>query len=180
MDTHIKKAHNFAKAAHLGQERKFTKVPYLTHLEETAQLLWEVTEGQADQDDYIVAILHDVVEDTDIELIEIGRNFGKIIMDLVGELTNDPVEKGKKGKKSYLLEKMSTMSSRALTIKLCDRLSNVSGLEHDAVTTSFAKWYIKETFYILDNLSRELNEDQEYLIDRIRKMLLYLKISRKL
>jgi len=180
MDSHIKKAHKFAAEAHYGQERKFTGVPYLTHLEETAQLLWEVTEGQADHDDYIVAILHDVVEDTDVEPIEIGREFGGAIMDLVVELTNDPVEKGKKGKKSYLVEKMNNMSSRALTIKLCDRLSNVSGLENDLVKTDFVKWYIKETFYILDNLDRELNEDQEYLIDRIKKMLLYIRISRKL
>lgn len=180
MERDIEKAYKFAKAAHEGQERKFTGYPYLSHLEETTQLLWEITDGKADDDDYIAAMLHDVVEDTDITIEEIGRLFGDVVKGLVLELTNDPIEKAKKGKKPYLSNKINNMSSRAFTIKLCDRLSNVVGLEHDAIKRDFVKWYVGETLYILNNLDRDVNEDQEYLIDRISKMLVYLKINRKL
>ena len=180
MEEKINRAHEFAIAAHGDQERKFTGATYTSHIEETAQLVWEVTDGKAETDDYIAAILHDVVEDTDVSLNEVGRHFGKVVMDLVEELTIDPIQKKLEGKKPYLSKKMNTMSSRALTIKLCDRLSNVVGLEYEVIPKDFVKWYVKETAYLLDNLTRSLNDDQEYLINRIRKMLMYLVISRKL
>lgn len=176
----IKVAHSFAAAAHGNQERKFTGRPYLEHLEETAQILWQVTDGEAETDDYIAAILHDVVEDTEIRLEEVGRNFGKVVMDLVDELTIDLKQKEKEGKKNYLARRLNEMSDRALAIKLSDRLSNVIGLENEKIPTSFVKWYVRETFHILEHLDRDLNEVHKELIDRLNKMLLYLKIDRKI
>ena len=174
----LKKAHDFASIAHNGQERKFSKEPYLKHLETTAQFVWEATNGKADMDDYIAAILHDVVEDTDVSLEEIGREFGKIVMNLVEELTIDPAEKLAEGKKHYLKRKLNTMSSKALTIKLGDRLSNICSLEDEVTPIGFIKWYVNETIYLIDNLNRELNEEQKYLLDKIKQMLLFLKINK--
>jgi hypothetical protein len=99
-------------------------------------------------------------------------------MDLVNELTIDPVEKEIEGKKQYLNKKLNSMSSDALTIKLGDRLSNIYSLEDKSTPIDFIKWYVKETTYLVENLNRELNEDQKYLLDKIKKMLLFLKISK--
>jgi (p)ppGpp synthase/HD superfamily hydrolase len=178
MAERIKQAHAFAGAAHRDQTRKFTGELYLTHLEETAQLLWEATDGNASQDMYIAAILHDVVEDTDVTLEEVGREFGGLVMVLVGELTIDQKAKEEEGKKLHLTRKINGMSEPAFLIKLCDRFSNVSGLMDRRVPDKFVKWYVKETQYILEHLDRQLTETQEHLTKKIGQMLVYLKLDR--
>lgn len=176
----IKMAHEFASEAHKGQERKFTGEPYTKHLEETSQMLWEVTEGNASTDMYVAAILHDVVEDTEVTLEEVGRHFGGYVMSLVGELTIDDRQKEIEGKKVYLSRKINEMSDPALLIKLCDRLNNVGGLEDKRIPDKFVKWYIKETQYILEHLTRELGSVAQQLIRRIEWLLMYLKLNRNL
>ncbi len=173
-------AHKFAATAHEGQERKYTKEPYMVHPEETAQLLWEATDGQADLEEYIAALCHDVVEDTSISIEEIGREFGGKVMELVRELTTNDINKKLEGKKVYLTRKMNAMSESAFTIKLCDRLSNVVGLEDKRHPKKFVIWYVTETQYILEHLDREMNETQTHLTKRIEKMLMFLRLNRNL
>ena len=176
----IEIAHAFARAVHGDQERKFTGVPYLTHLEETAQLLWEATDGQASNDEYVAALLHDTIEDTDVTREEISREFGEKPAKLVEEVSIDEREKEKLGKKDYLVKAINVMTEEAFTIKLCDRLSNVVGLEDKRIPNKFVKWYIKETDYILSNIDRPVTKVQEVLIKKINSMLLYLKLNRSL
>lgn len=181
MTDRIKRAHEFAMEAHKGQERKFTGAPYTKHLEETAQILWEITDGQATHDMYIAAILHDTVEDTDTTLEDIGKYFGKVVMDLVGELTINEKEKEVEGKKAYLARRLNEMSDdEALLIKLCDRFSNVSGLTEKEIPIKFVKWYIKETQYIISHLDRELTKEQKLGADKITQMVMFLKLDRNI
>ena len=174
----IKKAHEFALSAHGDQKRKFTDEPYYTHLEETAQLLWEATDGKADADMYVAAILHDVVEDTSVTLQEIGKNFGGFVMSLVDELTNE--EDVEEEKQIYLSRKINKMSDKAFLIKLCDRLHNVSGLDNKKVPIKFVSSYVNETQHILNELERELTNIEAKLVNRIQMTLLYLKLNRNL
>jgi guanosine-3',5'-bis(diphosphate) 3'-pyrophosphohydrolase len=174
----IEKAHKFAELAHGDQERKFTGIPYIRHPEETAQLLWEATDGKASPEEYAAALLHDVVEDTDIVIEEVGQNFGKDIMHLVGELTTNEEEKQLETKKKYLVKKINGMSNKAFNIKLCDRFSNVVGLENKKIPKNFVKWYVKETEYILNHLERELNDIQKGLVLKINSMLAFLRLRR--
>ena len=176
----LKKAHDFAVIAHGDQKRKFIGEPYLIHLEETARLLWEATEGQATTDAYIAAILHDTVEDTATKIEDIGINFGGVVMGFVLELTNNDAEKEAEGKRYYLARKMNAMSETALTIKLCDRLHNVVSLNDSRVPKKFISKYVKETHYILEHLNRKLNESQKNLTKKIEKMLVFLKLNRSL
>lgn len=174
----IKGAHEFAGSAHGDQVRKFTNVPYIRHLEDTAHILWEVTNGQASTDMYVAAILHDTVEDTDVTLKEIGRHFGGTVMSLVEELTSSSEDKKAEGKKYYLARRLNEMTEEALLIKLCDRFSNVSDLVDVVIPIDFVRRYVKETQYILDNLDRVLNPAQELILDKLVKMVIYLKIDR--
>ena len=75
-------------------------------------------------------------------------------------------------------EALNEMSSRALTIKLSDRLSNVSGLINKDIPIDFVKWYVKETQYILNNLDRDLNTAQKYLVDKLKNMLNLIVVNR--
>lgn len=178
MNDRLKKAYEFVKKKHKGQKRKFTKVDYLTHLEDTANLLWEV-DSSVEVDDFIAALMHDVVEDTDTTSKEVGQEFGKVVMDLVIELTSNKEEQNAKGKAIYLTEKINKMSERAFTIKLCDRLSNVVGLNNPLIPIDFVEKYTKETQYIISNIDRKINEPQKGLLNRINSMLLYLSFTNK-
>ena len=176
----IKEARDFAKEAHRKQKRNFTGSPYFLHLEETFQILWDITEGKDKEDIYIAAVLHDTVEDTAVTIDEINKNFGKAVGDLVAELTTDNKIVKEIGKKEYLSCKINEMSEDAFTIKLCDRLSNVMGLDDKAIPDSFALRYILETQYILEHIERKMNEPQKHLTKRIEGMLVFLKINRNL
>mgnify|MGYP005853980711 CR=1 FL=1 len=83
------------------------------------------------------------------------------------ELTSDKTKYDKSTKAQYLAAKMQEMNQDALTIKLADRLDNVSGLSEADET--FTKRYVNETKYILDHLSREFTDVQKILVQRIKE-----------
>merc|ERR1712110_1259910 len=84
----VLKAADFAAKKHRDQRRKGPdKAPYINHPIGVANIL--ANEGGID--DPIVlqaALLHDTVEDTDTSLDEIEEQFGKIVRDVVDEVTD--------------------------------------------------------------------------------------------
>jgi GTP pyrophosphokinase len=164
-----KSAYWFAKKAHKGQKRKFSGAPYFIHPESVANLVKKYT-----KDDTLVAAayLHDIIEDTDSTYEDLEYSFGKAVADLVQELTSldkeEIIKQG--GKAKYLTQKMNKMSKDALTIKLCDRLDNVSD-EH--ASESFKERYYAETKYILDNLTQSLDSTQKKIVNAIKEKIGY-------
>lgn len=179
MKNRLNSAHDFVLKKHANQKRRFTGEPYVKHLEETAQLLWEVAPNSA-EDDFIAAVLHDTVEDTDTNIDEIGQLFGCYVMKIVAELTSNSTEKDRLGANIYMATKINSMSNNAFNIKLCDRLSNVVDLKHPVIPNAFVKYYWNNTNYILSNIDRELDDTQKQLIDRISSMLIYLRMTRNI
>ena len=57
-----------AAAAHSGMTRKGTRIPYLSHPVEAASIIAEMTD---DQELIAAAVLHDVVEDTEVTAQEL-------------------------------------------------------------------------------------------------------------
>ena len=170
------KAYNFSKQKHDGQKRKFSNLDYFVHPKWVARKVEELTK---DEDLVIVALLHDVIEDTDTSYEEINKVFGKKIADLVYELTNDNILKVQMGKKAYMSYSINKMSSDAFTVKLVDRLHNVLFLEGDEADKNFIRWYWKETKYILEHLKREnslINKVQLAIIHRVQAVLDFLEI----
>jgi len=179
MKNRLNSAHDFVLKKHANQKRRFTGEPYVKHLEETAQLLWEVAPNSS-EDDFIAAVLHDTVEDTDTSIDEIGQLFGCYVMKIVAELTSNSSEKDKLGANMYMANKVNNMSNNAFSIKLCDRLSNIVGLRNTAVPDSFVKYYWNNTNFVINSINRELDSTQGQLIDRINSMLIYLKMTRNI
>jgi (p)ppGpp synthase/HD superfamily hydrolase len=173
-------AHRFAEQKYGDYKIKFTNRPYLRHLEETAQLLWEYTDGNAPYDEYIAAIFHDIVENTSTTLDEIGQDFGGKTMGIVIELTNNNTQMEIEGRDLYLAKKINNLTEEAFTIKLCSRLSNVVELENIAIPNYFVKTQIKNTQYIFEQLNRTLSDSQQSLISRIESMLMFLQLKRNL
>src|SRR5262245_65067802 len=69
----LEEAYHFSDAAHQGQYRKSGE-PYISHPVAVAGIL---SEWQLDAQTLIAALLHDVVEDTDVSKDDISRRFGK-------------------------------------------------------------------------------------------------------
>ncbi|MCQ2364436.1 MAG: HD domain-containing protein [Akkermansia sp.] len=125
--TLISRAAAFAARAHAGQTRRGSDTPYYTHVEAVARRVQELCEqGQADPAMVAAAYLHDTMEDCGTTHDELTALFGSDIADLVAELTNDDEKKHRMGKETYMVDKLSHLTPRALTVKLCDTLSNIS------------------------------------------------------
>jgi (p)ppGpp synthase/HD superfamily hydrolase len=70
----------FAAEAHHDQVRKETTIPYLSHLLGVAGIAMELG---ADEDEAVAAVLHDVVEDTDVDADTLREAFGDRVADIV-------------------------------------------------------------------------------------------------
>ena len=76
-----KKAINIAYNAHMGQIDKFG-IPYIFHPIHLA-------ESMETEEECIVAILHDVVEDTDVTFEILEKEFSSIVIEALKLLTHD-------------------------------------------------------------------------------------------
>ena len=66
----------FAAVAHRGATRKGGRIPYLVHPVEAAGIVAEMTD---DEDLIAAAVLHDILEDTDVTYEELEQFFGSRI-----------------------------------------------------------------------------------------------------
>ncbi|MFD1065166.1 HD domain-containing protein [Oceanobacillus locisalsi] len=113
--------------AHQGQTRKNSSEPYITHPIRVAERL----EKEGFSDDLIsAAYLHDVVEDTDISIEDIRKQFGERIASLVASHTEDKSQ-------SWLDRKQATINHLKNAPKevkyliIADKLDNLIELEKE-------------------------------------------------
>src|SRR5436190_1227250 len=75
----LRRASRFAAQAHAGQQRASGE-PYVYHAFAVARILAQL---ELNHEAIAAAILHDVVEDTDVTLVDIRREFGERVATLV-------------------------------------------------------------------------------------------------
>lgn len=113
----------FATLKHHGQVRKDQQhSPYATHPIQVAQIILDV--GKVNDPSILVAaILHDTIEDTGTKADEIQEKFGKDVLGLVLEVTdNKSLEKMER--KRLQVVHAPHLSKSAKIIKLGDKLVN--------------------------------------------------------
>ena len=162
----LEEAYHFSDAAHQGQYRKSGE-PYISHPVAVAGIL---SEWQLDAQTLMAALLHDVVEDTDVSKDDISKRFGKPVADLVDGVSKlDRIEfQSQQDAQAENFRKMLLAMARdvrVILIKLADRLHNMRTLE--AVNPQKRRRVARETLEIyapisnrlgLDGLYRELQE----------------------
>ena len=79
----IRKAINFAVKYH-GTQQRASGEPYYYHPLQVAEIIAEM---RLDSDSIVTAILHDTIEDTDLTIESIEKNFSKDIATLVDGVT---------------------------------------------------------------------------------------------
>jgi len=147
----VKKALFFAEDAHKGQKRKYTGENYIVHPIAVSKIVASVTSDPAM---IAAALLHDVVEDTSINLSEIQDEFGPEIANLVDWLTDIscPSDGNRKARKALDRERLSHAPADAQTIKLADLIDNSDSIiKHDP---NFAVIYMKEKTKLLEVLTK--------------------------
>ncbi|MCS6903971.1 MAG: RelA/SpoT family protein [Bacteroidia bacterium] len=127
----IREAFELSNKAHKGMRRKSGEL-YIFHPLAVAQIIIDEI-GLYDYTSVICALIHDVVEDTDITLDEIQRKFGLTVRQIVDGLTKvSGVFDSTANKQAESLRKMLiTMSYdiRVALIKIADRLHNMRTLD---------------------------------------------------
>lgn len=125
----IKRAFNLSMDAHKDMRRKSGE-PYIFHPIEVAQIC--VTEIGLGTTSIVSALLHDVVEDTEISLDEIERRFGTKVARIIDGLTkiSGVFEQGSSQQAENFRKMLLTLSDdvRVILIKLADRLHNMRTL----------------------------------------------------
>jgi len=126
----IEKACVFAEKAHEGQTR-FSGEPYFNHVFETAKTLAHL---HMDAPTIAAGLLHDTLEDRDVEEAVIEKEFGKEVAFLVSGVTKiSKYEYQGRERHAESLRKLLLAISRdirVLIIKLADRLHNLGTLEY--------------------------------------------------
>lgn len=124
-------SYEFAAKAHANQLRSSGE-PYITHPLAVAYILLEFG---MDTDTICAALLHDVVEDTDVTLDEIKKLFGQdvaMLVDGVTKLGKIPLFTKEEQQAENVRKILLAMSQdiRVIIIKLCDRLHNMRTLQY--------------------------------------------------
>ena len=125
----ITQAYTRAAKAHEGQKR-YTGEPYISHPVEVARILAGM---HMDHQCIMAAMLHDVIEDTAIDKLELTRLFGEKVAELVdgvSKLKQIIFESRELAQAENFRKMMLAMAQdiRVILIKLADRLHNMRTL----------------------------------------------------
>lgn len=146
-------AFDFAVRAHHGQERKYTGEPYIVHPIAVART---VSLATGDQKMVAASLLHDTIEDCEVTQEDIERHFGYTVSTLVHGLTeiSEPEDGTREERKAIDRAFLARQGFKIHTIKLADRLDNISSIVDD--DPEFAKIYMEETRLLLQVLTEGL------------------------
>jgi len=124
----LEDAIKFAVDAHSGQTRKLGNIPYILHPLEVASIIGTMTDSR---ETMAAGILHDTIEDCDVDPAEIRERFGARVSALVQSETEDrispaPAEQTWMARKEESLLMLSHTKDRDVKILwLADKLSNI-------------------------------------------------------
>lgn len=162
------KAIRFAGAKHAKQQVPGTKTNYLAHLSNVAMEVMLAHAQQPDFDlDFAVqlALLHDTLEDTDTDMLELIELFDGPVAFGVAALTKDEnLPKEKQMQDS--LDRIKTFPREVALVKLADRITNLQQ-PPEFWSDEKVETYRKEASLILVELAGSCDYLEDRLMQRI-------------
>ena len=131
----ISAAFALAALVHEKQTRKSTDIPYLSHPMAVAA---QVSVWGGSEDQFIAALLHDVVEDGGAQYMPvIEKHFGKHVLDLVMACSDAAPQRGQpKGawieRKEKYIANLRSAADEVLLISAADKWHNLASILADA------------------------------------------------
>lgn len=175
------KAALFAINAHANTERRGKGFPYIIHPMEAAEIVATITN---DQEILAAAMLHDVIEDCDVSIEEIRKEFGDRVATLVASESDKQFpglseEESWKARKQFAIDRLKGLPRDGKIVALGDKLSNMRAIARDykvqgeklwdmfhAPDPSLHKWHYEGLRDALSELSdTEAFKEFSWLID---------------
>lgn len=156
----VDKAIEFAAQAHAGDVRKGTNTPYFTHPFAVGLLL---AEAGCAETVVCAGILHDTVEDTQVELEDLVREFGEEVAALVAGASEPDKTKSWRERKEHTHAYLQTAPKEICMVSCADKLHNLRCLKRDLQVEGEAmfdkfnakrdaqKWYYEGVIQALAN-----------------------------
>ena len=161
----FKKAFEYAALKHQGQKVPGTKLPYLVHVTNVAVEVLMAgmnTSGFDLEFGVSVALLHDVMEDTEANYLELKDLYGERIAEGVLALTKfSNLEKSEQMENS--LDRIKMLEKEVWAVKLADRLVNLQ-----APSLKWTHEKRKKYKEGSENILNELASANEYLALRLK------------
>ena len=131
-------AWDFAAEAHHGQVYPGKQLPYVVHVAAVAMEVgnalarrMQLGRPVAQPDLAIrVALLHDVVEDTEVSLEQLRERFGDAVADGVAAVSKDPSLPDKQAQMRDSLARIRAQPHEVWMVKLADRITNLQAPPH--------------------------------------------------
>ncbi len=122
----IRTALEMARKAHAGQVRNASGGrPYIDHVISVAEHL---SEGQPAEEVLAAALLHDVVEDSELKVDDVRERCGERVAELVEALTDDESVEPYEARKHEHRDLVEAAGIDAIAIYAADKLANVKML----------------------------------------------------
>lgn len=182
----IRKAVEVVEKAHNGQTRDSGASYIEEHIYYATYLVYTLFRKEKNLEELVVmTLLHDIVEDTDVKIGQIRKEFGDTVADVVQLLTKTPEEEEQSmtPEEKYLvtqnyLGRLSENRS-AVIVKMVDRIANVNCIVEQTALKKPEKnkRYIREVKNLYIPLAKKYNFTKivkifESEIDRIEKFFL--------
>ena len=161
------KAIKFAGEKHSDQKVPGTNSNYLLHISNVAMEVLIAYNFDKSFDLNLavqVAILHDVIEDTSADFLEVKTEFGEHIANGVQALTKDERLVSKKEKMLDSLNRVNQLQKEVGIVKLADRITNLQVPPRHWSREKIIK-YCEEAKLI----SMHLKNKNDYLSDRLKE-----------
>lgn len=133
----VDKALQIASIAHEGQYRKNTIIPYIEHPVAVGMILHEAGYRK---EMVAAGILHDTVEDTDLTLEDIEREFGKEISKLVEGCSEPDKSLSWEERKQHTIDYLKNAPEEVRVLACADKLHNLRSIRLDAEISGEQVW----------------------------------------
>ena len=161
----------FAARAHDGQQRKGTDIQYIIH---PAAMAMKLLTMNCMEDVVIAALLHDVVEDTDITLDDIAREFGAPVAELVAAASEPEHDTARwEIRKQHTIDFLRDAPLPVKLLACADKLHNIGSIARDyavlgeKVWERFARGRDKQAWYyraLAESLPHGVESPEQYPI----------------
>ena len=159
----------FGAHRHRWQKRKDAEqTPYFNHPIDVAEILWRVG-AVRDMAILTAALLHDVIEDTETKAEDVEHDFGKVVLSLVLEVSDDK-SLSKETRKELQVQHAPNLSAGAKLIKIADKICNIK----DVTYSPPPDWSLKRRMEYLDwaeRVVRAMNGCNENLEEEFYRLL---------